>query len=177
MLHYKQTQTNRQVWKIQLRFRFWSPRRNLFSDPLRNRNPCLGRDPYYGNHWLESLNLFQSVDLYHLIAYFTPKRWKVRCVDEAAVPAGMARKQSYHHSPDAKNQYPCFNVQLWIADSFVICELQTALLYWLCKTKKNVVVSLHNFLFILISRSLPNLKQKYTTAFRHKLIHNCVTQS
>jgi len=24
----------------------WSPRRYLFSDPLRNRNPCLRRDLY-----------------------------------------------------------------------------------------------------------------------------------
>ena len=38
-------------------------------------------------------------------------------------------------------------------------------------------MSLHNFLCILISRSLPNLKEKYMTAFRHKLIHNCITQS
>ena len=38
-------------------------------------------------------------------------------------------------------------------------------------------MSLHNFLFIIISRSLPNLKQKYTTHFRHKLIHNSITQS
>jgi len=36
--------------KLQLRFRFWLPRCNLFSDPLRNRNTCLGHNPYYGNH-------------------------------------------------------------------------------------------------------------------------------
>jgi len=41
--------------KMQLRFRFWSRRRDLFSDPLRNRNPCLGRDPYYRNHWLKRI--------------------------------------------------------------------------------------------------------------------------
>jgi len=54
----------------------------------------------------------------------------------------------------------------------------------LCKrigfAKEQIVVSLHNFLFILISRLLPNLKQAklaYTTALRHKRIHNCITQS
>ena len=36
---------------------------------------------------------------------------------------------------------------------------------------------LHNFLCILISRSLPNLKEIYMTAFRHKPIHNSITQS
>jgi len=44
--------------KIQLRFRFWSPRRDLFSDPMRNRNPCLGREQYCRNHWLKHINLF-----------------------------------------------------------------------------------------------------------------------
>jgi len=39
------------------------------------------------------------------------------------------------------------------------------------------VVSLHHFLCILISRSLPNVKEKYMTTFRHKLIHNSITQS
>jgi len=41
--------------KIQLRFRFWSPRRDLFSYSLWNRNLCLGRDPYYGKHGLKCL--------------------------------------------------------------------------------------------------------------------------
>ena len=44
-------------------------------------------------------------------------------------------------------------------------EFQTALLNWLCKARK-VVVSLPNFLCILISRSLSNLKLKYTTVFK-----------
>jgi len=43
---------------------FLMPRHNLFSDPLRNRIPRLGRDPY-GNYWLKRVNLFLSVDLYH----------------------------------------------------------------------------------------------------------------
>jgi len=55
-------------------------------------------------------------------------------------------------------------------------ELQTALSNWLCETKKEVAASLHNFLCILFSRSLSNLKEKYTTTFGHKHIH-CITQS
>jgi len=61
--------------------------RDLFSDPLRNRNLSLGHDPYYGNHWLQRLklskrlNLFYFVDVYHFIAYFT-SRCKVRCTDD-----------------------------------------------------------------------------------------------
>jgi len=38
-------------------------------------------------------------------------------------------------------------------------------------------VSLLNFLCILISRSLSNLKLKYTTVSKHKRIHNCITHS
>ena len=54
-------------------------------------------------------------------------------------------------------------------------ELQTALLSsWLCKTKNEVVVSLDNFLCILIWRSLSNLKEKFTTAFSHKRIHTAL---
>jgi len=52
-LQYLRYTTNRQANKfeeLQLRFMFWSPRRDLFSDPLRNRNLCVGRDPHYGNH-------------------------------------------------------------------------------------------------------------------------------
>ena len=64
-------------------------------------------------------------------------------------------------------------VQLSAVNYRQLCSLA----YWLCKTNKKVVVSLHNFLCILISRSLPNLKEIYTTAFRHKLIHNSITQS
>jgi len=47
---YLRCTTNRQrqadkFEKLQLRFRFWSPRRDLFSDPLRNNNSCLGCNP------------------------------------------------------------------------------------------------------------------------------------
>jgi len=35
---------------------------------------------------------------------------------------------------------------------------------------------LHNF-FDVILRSLSNLEEKYMTAFTHKLLHNCITQS
>jgi len=45
-LHCKQTQTGLKNYNSSLGL--WSPRCNLFSDPLRNRNPCLGRDTYYG---------------------------------------------------------------------------------------------------------------------------------
>jgi len=55
-----QTDTDKQtsLKKLQLRIRFWSLRRDLFSDPFRNRNSCLGRNPYCRNHWLKRLNLF-----------------------------------------------------------------------------------------------------------------------
>jgi len=86
-----------------------------------------------------------------------------------AVPAaGMARKRSYHLQPR------CWNEHRWFKFSG---EFQTALLNWLCKTRKEVVVSLPNFLCILISRSLSNLKLKYTRVFKHKLFHNCITHS
>jgi len=38
-------------------------------------------------------------------------------------------------------------------------------------------MSLPNFLCILISRSLSNLKLKYTTVFKHIRIQNCITHS
>jgi len=45
-LHCKQAQTSLKNYNSGLGF--WSPRRNLFSGLLQNRNPYLGRDPYYG---------------------------------------------------------------------------------------------------------------------------------
>ena len=94
----------------------------------------------------------------------------VKCAAQTitAVPAGMARKRSYHVQPRCWNEHRWFNFS---------GELHTALLNWLCNAKKEVVVSLPNFLCILISRSLSNLKVKYTTAFRHKRIRNCITHS
>ena len=57
-------------------------------------------------------------------------------------------------------------------------ELQTALLNWLCKQKENCGVttqfSLHSNLKITPQSQA---KVAYTTAFRHKLIHNCITHS
>ena len=91
----------------------------------------------------------------------------VKCAAQTitAVPAaGMARKRSYHLQPR------CWNEHRWF-----IC--QTALLNWLCKARKEVVMSLPNFVCILISRSLSNLKLKYTTVFKHKRIHNRITHS
>jgi len=45
-IHCTQTQTNSKNYNSGLGL--WSPRLYLFSDPQRNRNPCLGRDPYCG---------------------------------------------------------------------------------------------------------------------------------
>jgi len=94
----------------------------------------------------------------------------MRCADQSRGTRWDSQKNEVTtFSRDAKiNTAAAFNIQRWIADSFV---------NWLCKTKKKVVVSPHNFLCILISRSLPNLKEMYMTAFRHKLIHNSITQS
>ena len=180
-LKYLRHTTNRQAKKfekLQLTFRFWSPRRDLFSDPLRNRNLCLGRDPYYGNHWFQRLNLSKR---------FLSKRFKpvlicryvslhrilqgVKCAAQTitAVPVtGMTKKRSYHFQPRCWNEHRWFNFR---------GEFQTALLKWLCKARKEVAVSLPNFLCILISTSLSNLKLKYTTVFKHKRIHTCITHS
>ena len=60
-LKYLRYTTNRQAnnfEELQHKFRLWSPRRDLFSDPMRNRNPCLGREQYCRNHWLKHINLF-----------------------------------------------------------------------------------------------------------------------
>ena len=104
-----------------------------------------------------------------LIAYFT-SRCKVRCADQSRGTHWDGQKNKVlAFSRDAKiNTAAAFNIQRGIADSFI---------NWLCKTKKKVAVLLHNFLCILISRSLPYLKEMYVTAFRHKLIHNSITQS
>ena len=64
---------------------FWSPRRYLFSDPLWNRNRCLGRDPY----------LVISMGLM-LIAYFTSRGVKYAAQTKAADPLGWPEKRSYH---------------------------------------------------------------------------------
>ena len=102
-----------------------------------------------------------------LIAYFTSKRCKVRCADESRSTRWDGQKNEViTFSRDAK---------INTAASSSSSELQTALL--ICKTKKKVVVPLHSFLCILISRSLPNVKEMYMTAFRHKLIYNSITQS
>jgi len=88
--------------KLQLRF---SNRLSatLFSDPLRNRNPYLGRDPYYG-----------------LIAYFTSRRCKACCADES-------RGTRWD---DQKNEVITFSRdgEINTAGSTSSGELQTALL-------------------------------------------------
>ena len=175
-LKYLRYTTNRQAnkfKKLQLRLMFWSPRHDLFSDPLRNRNLCLGRDSYYGNNWLQRLTLskrFKPV----LICKCVSLHRIIQGVQYAAqtitaVPAvGMARKRSYHLQPRCWNEHRWFNFS---------GEFQTALLNWYCQARKEVVVSIPNFLCILISRSLCNLKLKYTTVFKHKRIRNCITHS
>jgi len=87
----------------------------------------------------------------------------VKCAAQTitAVPAaGMATKRSYHLQPRCWNKHRWFNFS---------GEFQTALLNWLCKARKKVVVSPSNFLCILISRPLSNLKFKYTTVFKHNV--------
>jgi len=108
-LHCKQTQKGLKNYNSGLGC--WSPRRNLFSEPLRNRNPCLGRDPYYG------LN--------------RTSRCKVRCADQSRGTRWDGQKNEViTFSRDAKiNTAAAFNIQRWIADSFI---------NWLCKTKKKV---------------------------------------
>ena len=121
--------TNRQANKfeeLQLRFRFWSPRRDLFSDPLRNRNLCLGRGPYYGNHWLQRLHLskrFKRVLICRCASLHCILQG-VKCAAQTitAVPAaGMAKKRTYHL------QSRCWNEHRWFNFSG---EFQTALLNW-----------------------------------------------
>ena len=149
-------------------------RPTVFSDPLRNRNHCLGRDPYYGNHWLQRLNLSKRFKPVLICRCASLHRilHGVKCAMQTitAVPAaGMARKRSYHLQPRCWNEYCWFNFS---------GEFETSLLNWLCKAGKEVVVSLPNFLCILISRSLStNLNLKYTRVFKHKRIHNCITHS
>jgi len=146
-LKYLRYTTNRQANKFEelqvLRFKFWSPRRDLFSDPLRNRNLCLGHDPYYGNHWLQRLNLserFKPVLICRCVSLHRILQG-VKCAAQTitAVPvAGMARKQSYHLQPRCWNEHRWFNFS---------SEFQTTLLNWLCKARKEVVVSLPNSLY------------------------------
>ena len=177
-LKYLRCTTIRQANKfeeLRLRFRFWSPRRDLFSDPLRNRNLCLVCDPYYGigKHWLQRLNLskrFRPVLICRCVSLHRILQG-VKCSAQTitTVPAaGMARKRSYHLQPRCWNEHRWFNFSV---------EFQTDLLNWLCKARKEVVVSLPNFHCILISKSLSNLKLKHTTVFKHKRIHNCITHS
>ena len=92
----------------------------------------------------------------------------VRCADESRGARWSGQKAKLSPSAEMLKSTPLLQLQAVVAYNFV---------NWLCKTKKKVVVSIHNFLCIPISRWLPNLKKKYMTAFKHKLIHNCITQS
>ena len=108
---------------------------------------CLGRDPYYGNHWLQRLNLlkrFKPVLICRCVSLHRILQG-VKCAAQTitAVPAaGMASKRSYHVQPRCWNEHRGFNFS---------GEFQTALLNWLCKARKELAVSLPNFLCILIS--------------------------
>ena len=78
----------------------------------------------------------------------------------------MARKKKLSPSAEMLKSTPL--VQLSAVNCRQLCYLGL---------QNKVVVSLHSFPCILISRSLPNLNEMYMTAFRHKLIHNFTTQS
>ena len=141
-LHCKQTQTNLKNYNSGLGFCL--PQRKLLSDPLRNRNPCLGRDPCYGPNR-------------------TPLQRGVKCAAQtkAAVPAGMARKTKLSPSAEVLKSTPL--VQLSAVNCRQLCQLAL-------QNKKDCSVTTQLSLY-------SNLKQKYVTAFRHKLIHNSITQS
>ena len=134
-LHCKQTHTSLKNYNSSLGL--WSPRRYLFSDLSE-----IATLVWVATHTLGS------------IAYFT-SRCKAHCADESCGT----------HWDGQKNEVITFSqdAEINAAGSTFSGELQTALLNWLCKTKKKVVVSLHNFPCILISRSLPNFKEIYPT--------------
>jgi len=77
-----------------------------------------------------------------------------------------------------KNEVITFNRDAKInnAGSTFNGELQAGLLIGFAKQKKKVAVSLHNFPCILISRSLPSIKEMCTTAFRqtYSQLHHTV---
>jgi len=109
-LKYLRYTTNRQANKfeeLQLRFRFWSPRRDLFSDPLRNRNLCLGRDPCYGNHLVQRLNLserFKPVLICRCVSLHRILQG-VKCAAQTITPVpatGIAENEVTTSSRDAE---------------------------------------------------------------------------
>ena len=98
-----------------------------------------------------------------LIAYFTSRRCKMHCADESRGTRWDGQKNEViTFSQDAK---------INTAGSTFSGELQTALLIGFAKQKqKSCCVTTQLSLY-------SNLKEMYTTAFRHKLIHNSTTQS
>ena len=104
-----------------------------------------------------------------LIAYFTSTRCKAPCADESRGTRWDGQK----------NEIITFirDSKINTAGSTFSGELQTALLIGFAKQKRKLLCHYTTFSCILISTSLPNLKEMYTTAFRHKLIHNSTTQS
>jgi len=94
----------------------------------------------------------------------------VRCADEShGSPLGWPENKVITYSRDVK---------INISGSISSGELQTALFIWLCKKKKDCSVttqfSLHSTLKLTAQCQA---KVAYTTAFRHRRIHNCITQS
>ena len=141
-LKYLRYTTNRQENKfeqLQLTFKFWSPRRNPFSDPLRNRNVCLDRDPYYGNHCLQRLNLSKRfkpvlicrcVSLHrilqgikcaaHFITSSHTSRYKVRCADDnCRTRCWDGQKTKLSPPAEMLKWTPLVQLQRWISNSFV----------------------------------------------------------
>jgi len=103
-----------------------------------------------------------------LIAYFTSRRCKAHCADESRGTHWDGQKnEAITFSRDAK---------INTVGSTSSGVLQTALSLALQNEKESCCVTIQ-LPCILISRSLPNLKEMYTTAFRHKLIYNSTTQS
>jgi len=119
--------------ELQLRFRFWSPRRDLFSDPLRNRNLCLGRDLYYGNHWLQRLNLskrFKPVLICRCVSLYRILQG-AKCAAQpiTAVPACWDGQKTKQPPPAEMLKWKQLLVQVqlqrWISNSFVKLTLQS----------------------------------------------------
>jgi len=96
-------------------------------------------------------------------------RCKVRCAEDYCRTRCWDGQKTKLPPPAEKLKWtPLVQLQRWISNSFVNLAF---------KARKEIVVSLPNFLCILISRSLSNLKLKYKTVFKHKRIHNFITHS
>ena len=96
-------------------------------------------------------------------------RCKVRCADDNCRTRGWDGQKTKLPPPAEMLKWtPLVQLQRWISNRFVELALQS---------KKRSCSVATQFLCILISRFLSNLKLKYTTVFKHKRIHNCITHS